>query len=127
MISDTVAREMRQTIEEQAERIMQLEAALYGRGWEAPKEFGLSIQEERFLAALVAVPGLRCHDLLFDAVNSNSRDEPKRFVAVIACKVRTKLRPFGIRIEAAYGRGYALHEPDRQRLLNWPTTQSEAA
>ena len=113
--------------EELEEKIIQLEKALYGRRWAAPIEFNLCVQEERFLAALVAHPGVRCHELLCDALEPSSAEDVARLVTVIACKVRRKLKPCGIQITPHYRRGYSLSETDRQRLLNWPTQHTEAA
>lgn len=113
--------------EELEEEVRQLKAQLYGRHWHCPLEFGLTRQEERFLAALVAYPGVRGIELLFATVNyGNANDEyEQRLVTVIACKVRRKLKPHGISILTHYARGYSLEPDSRRRLLSW--AKQEAA
>ena len=119
-----VVRQMRATIEEQAELIIQLKRELYGRNWVAPQEFRLTPQEDRFLAYLVAHPGVREHETLFEAITGGSATQERQLVNVVACKVRTKLARFGIGMTTHWRRGYSLSEHDRQRLLNWPTQQA---
>lgn len=116
-----------QHCEELEEKIRQLETELYGKAWHAPLEFGLTRQEERFLAAMVAYPGVRHMDLLFEAATHGGADddERKRLVTVIACRIRRKTKPYGITINTHYGCGYSLTPESRQRLLNW--SQREAA
>ena len=114
-----VVRQMRTTIEEQAELIIQLKRELYGRGWVAPQEFRLTPQEDRFLAYMVAHPGVREHETLFEAIDGGGATQERQLVNVVACKVRTKLARFGIGMITHYRRGYSLPEHDRQRLLHW--------
>ncbi len=115
--------------EELEEEVRQLKAQLYGKAWRCPIEFGMTAQEERILAALVAYTGMRGVDFLFEAgTHGNaSDDERSRLVTVIICRIRRKLKPFGLSILTHYARGYSLEPESRRRLLRWPTTQSEAA
>lgn len=107
--------------EELEEEVLQLKAQLYGKTWRAPLELGLTAQEERILAALVAYTGMRGIDTLFEAgTHGNaSDDERSRLVTVIICRIRRKLKPFGMTILTHYARGYSLEPASRQRLLNW--------
>lgn len=112
--------------EELEEEVRQLRTELYGRHWQSPVEFGLTAQEDKFLACLVAFPGVRNVDLLFDATTNGGADEDerKRLVTVIACRIRRKTKPYGITINTHYGRGYSLTNDSRQRLLNWSQQQA---
>ena len=103
------------------ERIRYLETTMYRRDWEVPREFGLTRQEGQFLACLLAKSGFRSHDFILDAINRGNTFSDSRLSQVIACKVRRKLKPWGISIERNWGLGYGLTEPDRHRLLNWNT------
>ena len=125
MTGQTIHRACR-NCDELQERIRQLEAELYGRHWQSPVQFGLTSQEDKFLAALVAYPGVRGCDTLFDACTNGGADEDerKRLVTVIACRIRRKTRPFGITINTHYGRGYSLTQDSRNRLLAWNQEQA---
>jgi len=112
--------------EELEEEVHQLKDTLYGRRWNAPLEVRLTRQEEEFLQCLVAFPGPRSANYLFDAINRGNADDVNKLVNVIASKVRRKLRPFDVEITTLHGRGYLLEEPVRQRLLNWNTEQVAA-
>lgn len=112
--------------EELQEEVRQLKDELYGRGWRAPAEFRLTAQEDRALAALVAQPGARGIDFLFDAATRGnaSEGERSRLVTVIICRIRRKMKPYGLRIDTHYARGYSLDHESRARLLNWSNQEA---
>lgn len=113
--------------EELEEQVRQLKSELYGQRWECPVEFHLTGQEKRFLAALVAYPGVRNFEFLFSTVSGGAAndDEPKRLITVIACRVRRKLKAFGVNIITHYAAGYSLDRESRARLIAW--NEREAA
>ena len=104
----------------------QLRDELYGKGWQVPTEFRLTRQEGDFLACLVAHSGSRSHEFILEAICANNAEVDSRLSQVIACKVRRKLKPWGIDIVTEWARGYRLEEEHRQRLIHWHA-KAEAA
>ena len=110
--------------EEHEERIRQLEAQLYGRDWEAPKEMRLTGMEEAIVATLIAADGRTCTpDLLIDATRgrrgTHTAHPTSNLIDSKICHVRAKMRPFGIEIETVWGRGWRIMPIHRERILNW--------
>lgn len=96
--------------EELRERIMRLEAELWGVA-PIPVEFGLSSKEEMVLGCLLQRPEAS-KDAVMLALYGNDPSgdkEPEiKIVDVFICKIRAKLKPFGIKIGTHWGRGYFL-------------------
>lgn len=106
------------------ERIAQLEAQVFGRGWQSPPEFRLRKQEEIFLGCLLTYPGYRTRELLFQSINCGNATEGNKLVEVVAHRLRRKLAPFGMTIETRHSRGYYLPPETRARLLNWQKAEA---
>lgn len=108
-------------LEEEKLRLQEeLDFERYGEaGWEPPREFGLTRKEAGFLKALIGRE--RCtKEYLFSAIYSVMEDPPQmKIIDVFVCKLRAKLRPYGIRIGTIWGVGYELAPDMREALLSW--------
>lgn len=95
------------------ERIAFLEAILVDCV-RLPVEWGLTQQETRVFGTLVnrevATKDAVMAALYSDRAGAEGEVEPK-IVDVFICKIRKKLKPFGIEIRTVWGQGYAL-KPD---------------
>lgn len=95
------------------ERIAFLEAILIDCV-RLPVEWGLTQQETRVFGTLVnrevATKDAVMAALYSDRAGAEGEVEPK-IVDVFVCKIRKKLKPFGIEIRTVWGQGYAL-KPD---------------
>lgn len=95
------------------ERIAFLEAILIDCA-RLPVEWGLTQQETRVFGTLVnrevATKDAVMAALYSDRAGAEGEVEPK-IVDVFVCKIRKKLKPFGIEIRTVWGQGYALN-PD---------------
>lgn len=92
------------------ERIAFLEAILIDCV-RLPVEWGLTQQETRVFGTLVnrevATKDAVMAALYSDRAGAEGEVEPK-IVDVFVCKIRKKLKPFGIEIRTVWGQGYAL-------------------
>lgn len=117
--------------EELTERVRQLEATLFNKDWEAPREFKLTPMEARILATLYARDRTCSADMLIDAtrdIGGIKRVHPNgNVIDAKICHIRNKLKPFGLSIETMWGAGYRLANESRAALRNWPHTEAEAA
>ena len=95
------------------ERVAQLEALLV-TDWRAPIEWRLTPSEERVMGVLVARERASKEAIVAALYLDRGADsaEPK-IVDVFICKIRRKLRPFGVEITTLWGAGFAL--ADRQK------------
>lgn len=110
--------EARETIEEMAERIRQLEALAHNTEWEPPVLLGLTGTEGRILAVLMGRQGIVTRARLFDALYGARPEQPEeKIIDVLLVKVRAKLRPHGVAIATSWGQGWMLEAEDRARLL----------
>jgi two-component system, cell cycle response regulator CtrA len=117
--------------EELTEELRQVKEFVYARTYEAPREFNLTPLEERVLGVLLRHDRTVPRPVLF----ASSRDVPQtlaitegeKLIQCIVCKVRGKIKPFGLSIETVWGIGYRLTNETRTRLQHWPSSQSEAA
>lgn len=101
----------RDRIEFLEERIRQLEEALMPSSVIVPIEYQLTAQEARVYAHL-ASRELATRQSIMMALYSDRSEEPElKIVDVFVCKMRRKLRPFGVRIETIWGQGYRLVRP----------------
>jgi len=107
---DTLQRE----VETLRERVRQLEDALTPSAG-LPLEWGLTATEARLFSA-IAGREMATKQYLMTALYSDRPDEEPeiKIVDVLVCKIRKKLRPFGVEIKTIWGQGYML--PDRERF-----------
>ena len=102
--------------EELRERIVQLEELLGFRTL-LPIEWRLTGKEAGLVGFLLTRPLASKADLM-SALYSLRPDEPphEKIVDVFVCKVRKKLRPFGVEILTVWGQGYRIDKATRERL-----------
>lgn len=98
------------------ERIIRLEGLL-GMHIAAPIEFGLTPQETRVFGVLMARE-LATKDAVMAALyHSIAKEEAEvKIVDVFICKIRAKLKRFGIAIETQWGHGYFLTAATKARV-----------
>ncbi len=92
------------------ERIAMLERrVLVDRTFQPPLEWSLTRSEVTMFQTLVTLE-LATKDAMLTALYSDrAGDEPEpRIVDVYLCKMRKKLRTFGVEIRTLWGRGYCL-------------------
>lgn len=89
-------------------RIDQLEAA-WGMGFVAPIEWRLTPSEQRVMGVLLKRDVATKDAIMATLYRADGRDEAEiKIVDVFICKMRRKLKAFGIVIVTHYGMGYAL-------------------
>ncbi|MGU3666136.1 helix-turn-helix domain-containing protein [Methylobacterium sp. A49B] len=97
------------------ERVAFLEAILVDCA-RLPMEWGLTQQETRVFGALVnrelATKDTVMAALYSDRAGAEGEVEPK-IVDVFVCKIRKKLKPFGVEIRTVWGQGYTLDPETR--------------
>lgn len=132
-MSDAARREHDENDELRA-RVAMLEDAL-GVGWVMPRALGLSPKEERLVAALFRRGRLTREGAWTAMYYDSSGDYPEpKIVDVLLCRVRKKLKPFGMEILTHHGRGFELPEGTRETLkrmieteLSWRVREGAAA
>ena len=84
-----------------------------GLSLNAPLQFSLTGKEACLFGRLIALKGaVGTKQALMDAMYNGSIDEPEiKIVDVFVCKLRKKLKPFGVDIQTVWGQGYRI-EPD---------------
>lgn len=90
-------------------RVRELEEAM-GMDFLAPLEFGLTGCESRVLGILLArdiCTKKAIYAALYDSFIDDRDREPK-IVDVFICKIRKKVRPFGVEILTVWGVGYQM-------------------
>ncbi|RUM06789.1 winged helix-turn-helix domain-containing protein [Rhizobium chutanense] len=93
------------------ERVRQLEEALMPASVMAPIEYQLTANEARVFSHL-ASRDFGTKQSIMMALYSDRAEEPEiKIVDVFVCKMRRKLKPFGVRIETIWGQGYRLARP----------------
>jgi DNA-binding response OmpR family regulator len=103
------------------EQIARLERVLVGEQ-SMPVEWRLTQQEQRVMGVLVNRE-FASKDAIMAALYRNlGRDEAEpKIVDVFVCKIRKKLKPFGIDIRTVWGTGYCL-PPEQRTLLRQQTS-----
>ena len=99
------------------ERVAALEAALL-TNWCAPLEWRLTPSEERVMGVLVGRERASKEAIMAALYLDRSADaaEPK-IVDVYICKIRRKVRPFGVEIVTLWGEGFALADRQKWRAV----------
>lgn len=117
--------------EELEAELAQLKFEVYGHGYEAPPEFGLTGGQERLVGALLAGERTKPEWFLFEATRSIKRGcaEPgaSNLIHTMISHIRAKFKPFGLEIETVWGRGYRLTPESRERLNNWTPPKQRSA
>ena len=98
------------------ERIAFLEEALMGSK-PLPVEWQLTPSEERVFGALLNRELASKETIMAALYADRGADEAEiKIVDVLVCKLRRKLRPFGVAIHTSWGRGYFLDRETRERF-----------
>lgn len=106
-----------EALEEENERLLarieQLES-LMGMRLIPPIEWRLTGSEARVFGVLMARP-LATKDAIMAALYRDSAKEEAeiKIVDVFVCKLRKKVRPFGVNIETRWGEGYFLSQASK--------------
>lgn len=99
------------------ERVIQLEDALFATAVDVPWEWGLTHSERRVFGVLLSRTLATKEAVMAALYTDHGRDEPEiKIVDVFVCKIRAKLRPFGVHIITRWGQGYELDAADKQKL-----------
>uniref|UniRef100_UPI003BAAB766 helix-turn-helix domain-containing protein n=1 Tax=Stappia sp. TaxID=1870903 RepID=UPI003BAAB766 len=97
-------------------RIDELEHALF-RDVSLPIEWRLTVQEARVFGILVTRSLATRTAILAALYDDLGRDQAEaKIVDVFVCKIRKKLKPFGIEIHTRWGEGWYLDEDQRESL-----------
>jgi hypothetical protein len=102
------------------DRIAELEEVLSPDRIAIPIEWGLTKQNRKVFACLLARP-MATHAMLRSAMYDDSERDEERLEknAIVAIfHLRAKLKPFGVHIERNYGFGYFISEESRRALLH---------
>lgn len=98
------------------QRVDQLEAVIGISGVVLPMEWRLTASEARVMGVLLKRE-LATKDAIMAALyRADARDEAEiKIVDVFICKIRKKLKPFGVQIVTLWGQGYSVS--NRQDFL----------
>ncbi len=97
----------------QEERIRQLEEILAPSSVSIPLEWRLTSAEATVFACLAA-RDVASKDMIYDALYSmRLEDVEPKVIDVFICKLRQKVKPFGVQIETVRGSGYFLRDRDQ--------------
>lgn len=114
------------TIERLEDRIAILERAM-GLDFLPPVEWALTPNEARLLGALMEREVLTKDAAMAALYRDRGADEPDaKIVDVFICKLRAKLKRFGLSIETRWGVGYQL-TPATKAAIRAALTGAEAA
>ena len=98
-------------------RIAQLEEALFRPDFRFPVEWKLTRQEVTLLGALLASgDAVLTRAAMMSALYASDDWAVPKIIDVLICKMRTKLKPYGIEVETVWGRGYRLPAQARRRI-----------
>ncbi|WP_020179671.1 winged helix-turn-helix domain-containing protein [Methylopila sp. M107] len=102
--------------DELRERIAQLQELL-GFHETTPIEWRLTPSEAAVVGFLLKRP-MASKDEILSALYSLRPDDPPavKIVDVFVCKIRKKIKPFGVEIETVWGQGYRICSETRERL-----------
>ncbi len=110
--------------DELRERVRQLEEELFATGsWFAPVEFGLTSYENKMLAALMSRSECTKNMLMLALYGDKIDVAQDKIVDVFICKIRAKLKPFGILITTHWGHGYYLTPENKAKVDQWAQTK----
>lgn len=98
------------------EQVRKLELALVDSD-PLPFEWGLTHQETTVFGVLVNRTLATKEAIMTALYRSMGKDEAEpKIVDVFVCKMRKKLKPFGIQVRTVWGQGYALGDADRAKF-----------
>lgn len=98
------------------ERIAQLEGLL-GHNFLCPVEWRLTCSENRVFGTLMARDLATKEAILAALYRDVGKDEAEiKIVDVFVCKLRKKIKPFGIEVHTRWGEGYYLLPETKSRI-----------
>jgi two-component system cell cycle response regulator CtrA len=110
MLREDIVDDLRAEIDTLRERVRQLEQALMPNA-PLPVEWGLTAAEARLFSALTARDMATKEQLMTALYSGRPDEEPEiKIIDVFVCKIRKKLKPFGVKINTVWGQGYSLVE-----------------
>lgn len=108
------------------DRCLFLEEAM-GLTVEAPVFLGLTTHEARLFGALLKRPMVSKAGVMATLYSERPDDEPEmKIVDVYVCKIRKKLKPYGIEIETIWGQGYRMTEAMRAKASSMIEARARA-
>lgn len=120
-----------EALEEEGERLREIIARLeraLGMEFIAPVEWRLTGSESRLIGALIAREILTKDAGMAALYRDFGKDEPDpKIFDVFVCKIRKKLRLFGIEIATLWGVGYRLTPQSRAELAHLLPAERVAA
>ncbi len=101
----------------------------YGFYNAVPLIFGLTGSEAKVFSLLVERDMANRTQLLNACMHGRGADEEPepKIINVYICKIRKKLKPFGVEITSVSGRGYLLSQEDKAKVAAYLAASSEAA
>jgi two-component system cell cycle response regulator CtrA len=92
-----------------SQRVEQLEASMGVVGFTPPVEWRLTGSETRVMGVLLKREVATKDAIMAALYCADARDEAEvKIVDVFICKIRKKLKPFGIQIATRWGQGYSI-------------------
>lgn len=125
LVSEAALREeirsLKIKLSESEEKVQQLKKLLLPPDWEPPLELRLTKQESIVLGCLFKGDGGSVSKDHILCVLYNLSDDPPddKIVDVWVCKMRAKVKPYGITVTTVWGRGYALDKDGLDILKHW--------
>ena len=115
-------------IDELRAKMQDMERA-FGFHNEVPLMFGLTGAETKVFSLLIERDMANRDQLLSALMHGRGADaEPeKKIVDVYLCKIRVKLKPFGIEITSVWGRGYMIDAANKAKIAGYLGAVAEAA
>ncbi|MBD9372094.1 helix-turn-helix domain-containing protein [Rhizobium sp. ARZ01] len=96
------------------ERIRQLESALCPDSVRVPVEWLLTSSEAKVFAHLASRDFCTRESILLSMYSDRVDEAPEpKIVDVFICKLRRKVKPFGVAIDTIWGRGWSLQDRNR--------------
>ncbi len=105
---DSLEDALRNRVGELEERVRQLEEALSPLEFMSPPEWQLTANEARVFAHLASREMATKQSLMAVLYSGRSEEPGIKIVDVFICKLRRKIKPFGVSINTIWGQGWAL-------------------
>ena len=101
----------------------------YGFYNEVPLMFGLTGSESKVMGLLIERDIANRQQLMTAIMLGRGGDEEPemKIIDVHICRIRKKLKPFGVEIDSAWGRGYCLSTANKAKVAAYLTQAQQAA
>ncbi len=117
-LRDDLIEKLERENDELRARVRALEE-LTGVNFDAPPQFGFT-RNECVIFGLLLKQKLVRRDALMEALYFHKQDEAEiKIVDVWVCKMRKKVKPYGISIETQWGQGYFLLPESKAIAQSW--------